>query len=531
MTIKLFAIVLSVFGIASCTPFHLTGSIPPAERGSVGYAVVDAKQRFVLVTDRGGDKPVYCAEPSPDALTAVAAAFGAGLAVPGQAQGEIAVGFNEAAQELGRRTVTIQLLRDSLYRACEAFANGAIDEFAYAQTINNFDRVMIDLLSIESLLAPATSNSGSIKADPINTENLAKILKSIEGITAPADTKPNGNAEGATGDGAKGEGGGGVDDVPPAAEGKKDATANAVELDQTHDADPTDQPLLQKINTQQTPATGDDLLQLLVDRSATGDVILAQTADATPATGEGKKTPKKTDSATSDAEQNDGAVKKGTEQTATAAVIRVELAKAVADPLFRHLKRLGSQPRLIASCMSHYAFLEKQEIEHGHRLYDKDGYAGVMRDYCNAAKETYEKLIDASIKGAALESKQLEADALQELVRRVEESETAQKLVKLVNETRSSNAGEVPSSAGAKKIAKGHPCVQLTPVEQGFLKTREDCELIQKKLCLEADADFGRMTRIKIAFWQQENGDTNPDGHLKFIDEVNNIKQRNDQPC
>lgn len=51
-------------------------------------------KRIVLVADRGENKPVYCAEPSPDALTAVAAAFGAGLALPEQAQREIAVGFN-----------------------------------------------------------------------------------------------------------------------------------------------------------------------------------------------------------------------------------------------------------------------------------------------------------------------------------------------------------------------------------------------------------------------------------------------------
>ncbi len=52
----------------------------------------------------------------------------------------------EAMAQLGQRLATIQLLRDGLYRACEAYANGALDKSSYSMILSRFDDTMITLL-------------------------------------------------------------------------------------------------------------------------------------------------------------------------------------------------------------------------------------------------------------------------------------------------------------------------------------------------------------------------------------------------
>lgn len=106
---------------------------------------------------RGRIKPEYvtCAEPSPDVAKAVAAAFE--LAGKAKAEGlpqgikpELALAISqsraESVAQLGERLATIQLLRDGLYRACEAYANGAISETTYAVMLSRYDDTMVTML-------------------------------------------------------------------------------------------------------------------------------------------------------------------------------------------------------------------------------------------------------------------------------------------------------------------------------------------------------------------------------------------------
>jgi hypothetical protein len=110
---------------------------------------LDAKQRVVLSfasADKQGRTGRYvCAEPSPDALSAMAASGALEAQVAGQGGGAASASLNEAVASIGLRTQTIQLLRDGLYRACEAYLNGAIDEFGYALLLNKYDDSMISL--------------------------------------------------------------------------------------------------------------------------------------------------------------------------------------------------------------------------------------------------------------------------------------------------------------------------------------------------------------------------------------------------
>jgi hypothetical protein len=129
----------------------------------------DAKQRVILSATRGtnGDsRRIVCAEPSPDAVSAIAASVGANLAasVPVSTGGqvvepEIQLAYQRAIAEqvayIGVRNSTIQLLRDGLYRACEAYLNGAVGDFGYALILSNYGRLMVGLLVAEGLTRPS----------------------------------------------------------------------------------------------------------------------------------------------------------------------------------------------------------------------------------------------------------------------------------------------------------------------------------------------------------------------------------------
>jgi hypothetical protein len=115
---------------------------------------LDGKQRIVLVTDLGtvsGNKRVVCAEPSPDALVGIAASVSGALDIAGKGSAQAAASMAEAVQSIGRRSQTIQLLRDGLYRACEAYLNGAINEEEYKLIISRVDDFAVTLVAIDGL--------------------------------------------------------------------------------------------------------------------------------------------------------------------------------------------------------------------------------------------------------------------------------------------------------------------------------------------------------------------------------------------
>lgn len=148
---------------------------------------VDAKQRLVLVTHEGGksrDRKIVCAEPSPDALSATAAAASGAIALPGLGGGGDEQGGNasaargETVASVAMRTQTIQLLRDGLYRACEAYLNGAIDQHQYNIILLNIDKLMVVLLGVDGIAG---------------TQNVAPVAINASAntsATAPANNNP-----------------------------------------------------------------------------------------------------------------------------------------------------------------------------------------------------------------------------------------------------------------------------------------------------------------------------------------------------
>ena len=181
------AVVVAASGCGALegNPYRLESSTigTPLERALVfdravsplrGVAV-DAKQRFVwspripvrtIASDGAGGihadverRSIVCAEPSPDALSAIASTINAELrrnrpggdGNAGETSASLAGSLSETVQAIGDRTQVVQLLRDTLYRACEAYANGALDDFGYAVILGQIDLFMLQLLSADAL--------------------------------------------------------------------------------------------------------------------------------------------------------------------------------------------------------------------------------------------------------------------------------------------------------------------------------------------------------------------------------------------
>jgi hypothetical protein len=140
-----------------------------ANIGGVDTLSLDAKQRLMLVGNRGGHehKRVTCTEPGPDALVARAAALAAGgnFQQPGvTAGGNLAVATSETAASIGFRNQTIQMLRDGYFRLCEAYLNGALDKRQYEHMVTNADTFMVVVSALQVLGSNPTAPAVAISA-------------------------------------------------------------------------------------------------------------------------------------------------------------------------------------------------------------------------------------------------------------------------------------------------------------------------------------------------------------------------------
>jgi len=182
--------------------------------------LIQADQRLVISSPthfaegRNAPPQVVCAEPSPDVAKALGESFNLSGALNAVAQGRelpvegalkaaaaISRARAESAAQLTNRLATIQLLRDTLYRACEAYRNGALSEITYAIMLSRFDKLMVTMLTGElvagnfgqPLALFGTSASGSATASPAavthDAEQAATSKKAVDDARDALDTK------------------------------------------------------------------------------------------------------------------------------------------------------------------------------------------------------------------------------------------------------------------------------------------------------------------------------------------------------
>ncbi len=126
---------------------------------------LDIQQRLLVMNAKGN----YCAEPSPDALAAFAAAAGIGASAPAQGAVSAAGSISSSAASIGLRTQSITLMRDALYRMCEAYGNDKLSDPQVMVLLSRSQDLTAVILATEQLtgavVAQQAALSGTATAD------------------------------------------------------------------------------------------------------------------------------------------------------------------------------------------------------------------------------------------------------------------------------------------------------------------------------------------------------------------------------
>lgn len=163
---------LFFFALAACANLQTisrTTTLPAHDNAqgakNRGLAIhLDAQQRLVVVNSFQR----YCAEPSPDALSAYAASLGLGYSDPSKMGASLAQAVSSSAGSIGLRTQSITLMRDALYRMCEAYSNEEIGPLQVALLLRRSQDLTAVILAVEQLTGAVAANqvilSGSSSA-------------------------------------------------------------------------------------------------------------------------------------------------------------------------------------------------------------------------------------------------------------------------------------------------------------------------------------------------------------------------------
>ena len=197
MTLRCLIAGLGLVLLGGCADWNTYNKARTVETGKASVYFTDAKQRTVISSYNklpGDTTPIqrFCAEPSPDALSAMAANFGVNLTSTDKSLG-VQQSLAESAASIGLRTISIQTLRDIMYRECEAYINGGITSFGLETLQRRLQSTLVAVMAIEGLTgavkAPAVALSGN--ASQLNAQALAtasgvkdKAVAEVETATA-----------------------------------------------------------------------------------------------------------------------------------------------------------------------------------------------------------------------------------------------------------------------------------------------------------------------------------------------------------
>jgi hypothetical protein len=144
---------------------------------------IDAKQRVILSsparrsTGSDEDRAIlhFCAEPSPDVFAAISSSFGLRAALGTEkARQDISADLQQAMSENAAtiaRTQTTNILREMMYRNCERYLSGAIDEQEFIVQAARDQRAIVHVLAIEQL-------TGAARTQAVALTSMAKTASS-----------------------------------------------------------------------------------------------------------------------------------------------------------------------------------------------------------------------------------------------------------------------------------------------------------------------------------------------------------------
>lgn len=174
-----------IFAVTSCA--NLTHFNSKKELSGQSAVFVDAKQRGVYSVSKVDAKGNFiwkgvCAEPSPDAISALASALGLDINVADKGTLGVSNSLSEGVGTLGVRTAAIAALRDIMYRNCEAYALGGISDLGIETLQRRFQSTMVAILAIEQLTGAVRAPSLTVKSNASagNAELIAKLTNETE---------------------------------------------------------------------------------------------------------------------------------------------------------------------------------------------------------------------------------------------------------------------------------------------------------------------------------------------------------------
>ena len=172
------SVVLVAAFTSGCNSFKLSENSSQLVNIQKRAILVGGNETTVTTTGSGTTKTVtnikVCAEPSPDAMSAMAIEAAAKGGVPSKVQVELSAALQQSAAFVGLRTTSIQLLRDFGYRLCEAYLSGSLKQGEYDLYMRRFQKNVVALLAIEQL-------TGAVKAPPVilTTQGQAETTQSL----------------------------------------------------------------------------------------------------------------------------------------------------------------------------------------------------------------------------------------------------------------------------------------------------------------------------------------------------------------
>jgi hypothetical protein len=136
----------------------------------VTYTTADLRMISERPVPLDRSRKLLCIEPSPDVAKALAAAAEASAkATVGADSGQLGgqASSAEAVLELAGRSTALLGLRDGLFQACEAYANGIIGDNAYALVLSRYGQLMVTLFLAQDIqnAAPAETNTVAASLD------------------------------------------------------------------------------------------------------------------------------------------------------------------------------------------------------------------------------------------------------------------------------------------------------------------------------------------------------------------------------
>jgi hypothetical protein len=178
----------AALGLAGCANMQTAYRTFQPDMGQ--SVAIDAKQRVVYTVQKdygeGKEWRAICAEPSPDVLSALSATAGLDASAAAKAIG-LAFSSQEGAASIGLRTQTIQTLRDAMYRLCEGYASGAIDDTGFTRLQRRYQAVMLGLLAIEQLTGAVVAQQATLSGS--GSARLGQSLVQISVLVTEAQTK------------------------------------------------------------------------------------------------------------------------------------------------------------------------------------------------------------------------------------------------------------------------------------------------------------------------------------------------------